>query len=71
MTPVEGYWDVIEDDTRLCGGFHSCDIVCGSSYEPPAPYSVDYDIDEAHKIEETNWGITNFDNVASALLTVF
>ena len=51
---MSGYWDVVENDTRLCGGFHDCETECGSNYEPPEGYLVSYDVDEAHKIEETN-----------------
>ena len=39
--PEDGYWKVV-DDKRLCGGFHSCEIKCGSNYEEVDGYEVVY-----------------------------
>ena len=43
-----------ENDTRLCGGMHSCNIACGNNYEPPKGYEVWIDKEKAHEIKQTN-----------------
>lgn len=30
--PLAGDWKVVEDDNRICGSNHICDIACGSLY---------------------------------------
>lgn len=31
--PVNGDWKVVPGDNAICGGFHECEIACGSLYE--------------------------------------
>lgn len=31
-TPVDGDWKVVEGDNKVCNGFHTCDIACGSLF---------------------------------------
>ena len=35
--PVDGDWEVVEDDDRICGSFHQCVIACGSLFELNLP----------------------------------
>ena len=37
--PVNGDWEIVEDDTRLCGSFHQCapNTYCGSLFETRLP----------------------------------
>ena len=63
-------WPIVEDDLRVCNGAHTCEIACGSDYEPPENTFVIPD-ESTWKYAETNFGYTNFDNVLAAFLTIF
>ena len=83
--PVDGDWKVVEGDTRICGSFHQCapGAYCGSLFETSLPgpdgVKIDYYLkDEVRNnlwrdsmIKELNYGITNFDTIASSYLTIF
>ena len=76
-----GIWEASPDNLRLCEHHESCEDFgdgynfCGSRYElfyvenrgNLSPEELDVDMD----IYELNYGITNFDDVASAFLTIF
>lgn len=79
--PVDGDWKVIEDDERICGAFHQCEVACGSLYELTFPdkkgvlttYFIDKSIalDRDSKSSAFNYGITNFDSIFPSFLTIF
>ena len=79
--PVDGDWKVVEDDERICGAFHTCEVACGSLYELKIPNKdgilTEYFINESiplnrdSKSSELNYGITNFDSIGPAFLTIF
>lgn len=70
--PVDGDWIADPNDTRICGGFHECSIICGSlfDYNSTVLYTVT-DFRRDSKITELNWGITHFDYMMTGVLTVF
>jgi hypothetical protein len=77
---VDGDWLTVDDDDRVCGGVHKCEIACGSLYETIFDingtltsfdlYNVDK-LSRDSKVSELEWGIVTFDNVLKSLLTVF
>ena len=72
--PVNGDWPVSPDDTRLCGA-RSCPsgLTCGSLLEAEDKdgYSISGSVYRDTHIEDLNWGMTTFDNVPRAFITVF
>jgi len=71
-----GEWYTLEGDDDLCSkGIRDCPAgsYCGSRFEANAQGkflanpNLNFDTD----IDQLNYGITNFDNVASAFLTIF
>ena len=80
---MNGDWEVVDGDNRVCGGFHTCDngAYCGSLFHtvllnPQGEYQeyyIDPLIDKKKDavIKDLNYGITNFDTIASSYLTVF
>lgn len=73
--PIDGDWLPIEDDFQLCGpGFRECPTgsYCGNLFERTDEelYAVDDKFRDS-QIFELNWGVTNFDNLGSAFLTIF
>uniref|UniRef100_A0A7S3IWC4 Ion transport domain-containing protein n=1 Tax=Strombidium inclinatum TaxID=197538 RepID=A0A7S3IWC4_9SPIT len=78
--PVNGTWPIVQDDLRICGSFHSCSVACGSLYETTfiengteVTYEISEDIDKSEELKllEFNYGITNFDEIGGAYLTIF
>lgn len=72
-TPIDGDWIPVEDDTRICGS-RSCPTGwCGSliqAHDKRGNVTVD-DLYRDSDIKELNFGITNFDDIFSAFLTIF
>ena len=78
LEPVDGIWPIVEDDMSICGdsGYNQCNIddgeVCGSLRDEQWQ---DERYDTARQAEENrvemNWGITNFDNIFNAYITMF
>lgn len=72
---------MVEGDHRICGSSHTCEVACGSLYELMLPneegiltnYTLDPSIplDRDSKSIFQNYGITNFDSILSAYLTIF
>lgn len=78
MAPVDGDWKVVDDDFRVCGGFHQCNETlnqtCGSLLDPLIRLDLNLTDDELYRdssIPELNFGLTNFDNVINSYITVF
>jgi succinate dehydrogenase/fumarate reductase cytochrome b subunit len=85
--PVNGDWPVDPNDMRTCSkitiaGSHMCPVACGSLYDMILPdengVMQDYgplaegiNIDRDTMYPEFNYGLTNFDNIGFAYLTVF
>ena len=79
--PEDGDWKVVDNDDRLCGSFHTCEIACGSLYElnlkdengVMREYHIDKSIplDRDSSERSRNFGITNFDGIGEAYLTIF
>lgn len=80
--PENNDWKAIKDDHKICGQHHTCEKACGSLFELQLQSSngsmVDYSIDTSRislyrdsMLPEFNYGITNFDNLGSAYLTIF
>ena len=74
--PVNGDWPVAPGDVKICGGFYNCPapFTCGSLFQPEIRHLLNLTDDQLYKdtnVPELNWGITNFDNILSALLTIF
>lgn len=70
--PVNGTWALLEGDDELCSDdFRPCPAgyFCRSRYEVTGLPFADRDVDT--DIASLNYGITNFDNVGYALLTIF
>ena len=73
-----GKWELLESDTQLCSEYRQCPegSFCGSLYEAydagqlPDDFSED-DLSRDTKIIELNYGLTNFDNIFYAFLTIF
>lgn len=70
--PVDGDWIADPTDLKACGGFHSCKVACGSLYDYNRTilYKVE-DFNRDSEIASLNYGITNFDYIWTAILTVF
>jgi len=79
--PENGDWQVVPGDDRICGSFHQCEIACGSLYETTLPnedgiltyFPINNTIplDRDSKAFFQNYGITNFDSIGTAFLTIF
>ncbi|CAI2381758.1 unnamed protein product [Moneuplotes crassus] len=72
--PVNGDWIVAPDDFTTCGD-RACPegTYCGSlidQHDTHGTVNVS-DLYRDTKIENLNWGFTNFDNIAYAFLTIF
>jgi hypothetical protein len=72
QTPVNGDWIADPTDLRLCGGYHTCAVACGSLYDynKTVLYNV-IDFGRDSYFANFNWGITNFDYIWTAFLTIF
>jgi len=71
--PINGDWVPYSNDTRICGGSRQCPAGwCGSLIEAyDQGFNITVDLHRDSSIKELNWGITNFDNIGSAFLTIF
>lgn len=80
--PENGDWKVVQDDRRLCGSqHHKCAVACGSLFELYLPNEngvmTQYKINKTIPLDRDslspsfNFGITNFDNIGKAYLTIF
>jgi hypothetical protein len=76
--PVDGEWELTPDHTELCGSYAACPAAswCGSRFEQFNEDGTRYPFNDPDlwvdtNIEELNYGITNFDDVASAFITIF
>ena len=77
--PVNGDWEVDPQDTLLCSEVRECNEnrYCGSlavairSTEPRMKINSDIAMDRDSKIEDLNYSYSNFNNLASAFLTIF
>lgn len=69
--PVDGVWEIDPENTRVCGGMNTCaeGQYCGSLYDYYKGSNV---VDEnLHQGVDENFGITNFDNIFHAHISVF
>ena len=72
--PVDGSWNVVSDDKALCSSVKECKVgYCNSMMNVTF---LGYKLAEENlwihsDIKELNYGITNFDNICSAFLTIF
>lgn len=72
LEPVNGDWPVVENDFRVCGGFHKCEVICGSLYDAfDKGFNITVPLDWDSKTQELNYGITNFDNFLTSFLSIF
>ena len=75
--PVDGLWQVAqhEPEGRICGGSHQCDDgeFCRNFYDvyDTCENHCGLTEDDLEQGEKVNFGITHFDNIASAFLTIF
>ena len=78
--PVNGKWKLAEDDIQICSpGIRDCKIGhCNSRYVAydarPDHYGLPDDpalLKQDADIESLNYGLTNFDNIIYALITIF
>lgn len=79
--PENGEWKIQENSGLICGGPNYCDVVCGSLFELELVnpdgikqfYHINNSVDlyKDSKNQDLNYGITNFDNLSSAYLTIF
>jgi len=74
--PVNGDWVLAPGEVKICGGFYKCPepYTCGSLFDPKVRDLLTLTDDQLYRdtnVKELNWGITNFDNILSALLTLF
>ena len=74
--PVDGDWLAVEDDLQLCNvGQRECPVgFCGSLIERNDTYGDLFAVDNLYRdsdILELNYGVTNFDNIGSAFVTIF
>ena len=71
--PVNGDWVAIEGDTRLCGERSCPEGTCGSLIEAHDKHHniTVGDLYRDSDIKELNYGLTNFDNIFNAFLTIF
>lgn len=72
LTPepsADGQWAIDPDNTRVCGGFNTCDLdagqVCGSLYAEEWMNTFDQSKIQPEEMQsvDLNFGITNFDNI--------
>jgi len=71
---AEGNWEVVSDDIDLCSDVRECPAgtFCNSKYEVHAKgYLTKGFLDEDTDIYSLNYGITSFDSIGSAFLTIF
>jgi hypothetical protein len=75
---VTGFWQVSKTDTRLCSESRDClnGEFCASRYEVALIGNNKYNLNKNYLNEdsdviELNYGITNFDDIGSAFLTIF
>jgi hypothetical protein len=79
--PVNGVWNVLEGYNNLCNPSNpdTCPTgsFCGSRFEQFNEDNSRYDFTDADYLgvdtdmEEFNYGLTNFDNIGSAFMTIF
>jgi hypothetical protein len=71
-TPVNGDWKVVEKDIRVCGR-RECPVgTCGSLvYAYDNWGNITVEIYRDTRIESLNYGVTNFDHLGHAFLTIF
>jgi hypothetical protein len=82
--PVDGEWELLPDYVHLCtsSDLNSCPSnstsvsYCGSRFEQFYENGTRYAFNEPNlwidtNVEEFNYGITNFDSIGSAFLTIF
>lgn len=72
-TPENGDWIPISEDEQLCGERICPTGTCGSlprAQDDGFTISVS-NIYRDREIESLNWGVTTFDNIGSAFLTIF
>ena len=69
-----GFWPIDESITRLCskpedGGLYTCPegLTCGN----PQDYGLSLDKENIGERGEINYGITTFDNLGAAMVTLF
>ena len=71
--PVNGDWELVEGDTQICGN-RQCPVgYCGSIVEAHDKWG-NVTVENVYRdseSEELNYGITNFDNIMWAVLTIF
>jgi hypothetical protein len=65
----ELYWPIDREILRLCGAQFSCpsERVCGH----PDDFDLDLETENISDLAEVNYGITNFDNIFNAMLSIF
>jgi len=78
---VDGDWEVVENDDRICGSFHTCEVACGSLFELNLPNEDDVmtlyglnpniELNRDSMSAKFNYGITNFDAIGQSYLTIF
>lgn len=81
---ANGVWELVGDDERICSGSRACPVgFCRSrlvAYNPLSiPVNPNLDVSRAKgspllydsDIYNLNYGLTNFDNIFNALLTIF
>lgn len=79
----DGTWDLLPDDNRLCSEYRSCPLTdegqetfCRSLYEAfdagllPEDFNEE-DLNRDTDIIELNYGLTNFDDILMAFVTIF
>jgi hypothetical protein len=79
--PVDGDWEIVDNDYRICGSFNKCEVACGSLYELDLKdengvmktYELNPEIELSRDslMAEFNYGITNFDAIGPSYLTIF
>ena len=74
MTPIDGDWLPLIGDEQICG-VRQCPTgsICGSLVKAfdSGEYITVENLHRDREIASLNWGITNFDNIGSAFLTIF
>ena len=70
-----GNWLLVEDDPFLCSSARECKegTFCSNRFDAyDAGYNISIDtLKQDSDINELNYGLTNFDNMGSAFLTIF
>jgi hypothetical protein len=74
--PINGSWPVIDNSTMLCGGYYKCPVnkTCGSlteAFDTQKYFLPMENLYEEQDIYDLYYGITTFDNIGSAFLTIF